>query len=171
MQGAQADPALGGRPASQRYTWRSEMPFCVKCGAQLRYGPFCERCGEPSHPAAHSREHGSVREGGLTENHLGALAYLTPIPAIALLVIEPWSRRPFLRFHSYQCLFLCLVAFLVTILTPLFAFIMPLNALFGTLAHLGILGMWAVAVHGAWRGEETFLPIIGQMARKQADGG
>ena len=35
------------------------------------------------------------------------LAYFTIIPAIIFLLIEPYNRNRFVRFHSFQCLFTC----------------------------------------------------------------
>ena len=44
--------------------------------------------------------------GGLADNVAGLLAYLTIIPAIIFLVIEPFNKNRFVRFHAFQCLFL-----------------------------------------------------------------
>jgi uncharacterized membrane protein len=33
------------------------------------------------------------------------LAYVTIIPAIVFLVLEPYNKRRFIRFHSFQCIF------------------------------------------------------------------
>ncbi len=42
---------------------------------------------------------------GLTDNVAGMLAYVTIIPAIVFLVLEPYNKRRFIRFHSFQCIF------------------------------------------------------------------
>ncbi len=44
--------------------------------------------------------------GGLSDSAAGAIAYMTFIPAVIFLVMEPYSRRPFVRFHAFQCIFL-----------------------------------------------------------------
>ena len=48
-----------------------------------------------------ARAQGKV--GVLAENIAGALAYLTFIPAIAFLVLDPYNKNRFARFHSVQC--------------------------------------------------------------------
>jgi hypothetical protein len=40
----------------------------------------------------------------------GMLAYFTIIPAIIFLLIEPYNRNRFVRFHSFQCLFVAVSA-------------------------------------------------------------
>ena len=42
---------------------------------------------------------------GLTDNVAGALAYVTIIPAIVFLILEPYNRKRSIRFHSFQCIF------------------------------------------------------------------
>ena len=41
----------------------------------------------------------------LEENIAGMLAYITIIPSIVFLVIEPYNRNRFVRFHCFQNLF------------------------------------------------------------------
>ena len=43
--------------------------------------------------------------GGLEDNVAGMLAYITIIPAIIFLVVEPFNKRRFVRFHSFQSIF------------------------------------------------------------------
>lgn len=109
-----------------------------------------------------------VGDSGFTENQLAAFAYFTPVPAIALLIFEPYSRHEFLRFHSYQCLLLAATALIIAVLSPVFAFLLPFDLLLGALTQLAILVMWVLAALGAWRGERTLLPIIGPIAAKKA---
>ena len=49
-------------------------------------------------------ERAQGKVGFLTENLAGALAYLTFIPAVVFLVVEPYKKNRFVRFHSVQCL-------------------------------------------------------------------
>src|SRR5437016_5100942 len=53
--------------------------------------------------------------GGLAENVAGMLAYVTFIPAIIFLLLEPYSRNRFIRFHSFQCIFLSVALFVIHI--------------------------------------------------------
>src|SRR5579863_2588107 len=78
------------------------MAFCTVCGAQTPDGstvcPACSRSGAPAaRPAA--------AVGGLSDNVAGMLAYFTIVPAIIFLVLEPYNRSRFIRFHAFQCIF------------------------------------------------------------------
>ena len=61
-----------------------------------QYTPVPPQPPAPSQPGAQS---------GLSDNAAGALAYVTIIPAIIFLVMEPYNKNRFIRFHSWQCLF------------------------------------------------------------------
>ena len=65
---------------------------------------------------------------GLTDNVAGALAYVTIIPAILFLVLEPYNRRPFIRFHAFQCLGLHVVGFIgsMIMIVPILGWIIGL---------------------------------------------
>jgi uncharacterized membrane protein len=41
----------------------------------------------------------------MADNVAGMLAYITIIPAIVFLVMEPYNRNRFIRFHSWQSIF------------------------------------------------------------------
>ena len=88
------------------------MAFCAKCGAQLAEGmTFCGACGSPVGELQPPQRWPLPRPArqrarrGLTSNMAGALAYVTIIPAIIFLVMEPYNKDRFIRFHSFQCLF------------------------------------------------------------------
>ena len=80
------------------------MAFCPVCGTQIVEGAACPKCaagaGQPGVPVA-----SVTTGGGLEDNVAGALAYVTIIPAIVFLVLEPFNRKRFVRFHSFQCIF------------------------------------------------------------------
>src|SRR5271169_2846645 len=48
----------------------------------------------------------TVGQTGLSDNAAGGLAYITIIPAIIFLIVEPYNRSSFVRFHSWQNIFL-----------------------------------------------------------------
>jgi len=56
----------------------------------------------------------------MTDNVAGALAYVTFIPAIVFLVLEPYSKNRFIRFHSFQCLFFCGALFALGIVLSIY---------------------------------------------------
>src|SRR5258707_7309132 len=76
------------------------MAFCPTCGTQIAEGAVCPKCAGAA-PSGSTTTAG----GGLTDNMAGALAYVTIIPAILFLVLEPYNRKRFIRFHSFQCIF------------------------------------------------------------------
>jgi uncharacterized membrane protein len=112
-----------------------------------------------------------VPSTGLADNVAGMLAYITIIPAIIFLVIEPYNRSRFVRFHSFQCIFFTVaivalhIAISIFAIVPLLIFItFPLHAL----VSLGALILWIVVLLKANQGQMYKLPIIGDLAEKQA---
>ena len=104
-------------------------------------------------------------QSGLTDNTAGALAYVTIIPAIIFLLVEPYNKSSFVRFHSWQCIFLAIASIaihLVLGIIPVIGwFILPF-------ASLGILIVWIIVLMKALKGERYELPIIGKFAAQQA---
>lgn len=143
------------------------MAFCNMCGAQIADGTStCAACnarGAGAPPA--------VAASGMTDNVAGMLAYVTFIPAIIFLVTPPYNQSRFVRFHSYQSIFFCVAVFAIqvalTFLTvvPLLIFITaPLHML----VALGALILWIILLLKANQGQMFKLPIIGDLAEKQA---
>jgi len=102
----------------------------------------------------------------------GMLAYVTFIPAIIFLVMEPYSKSRFVRFHSYQCIFLFLVAFalhlalgIVSIIPFLIILTLPLH----TLVSVAVVTILIFLALKANQGQMYKLPVIGDMAEKQAN--
>ncbi len=52
----------------------------------------------------------ATAQSGLSDNAAGALAYVTIIPAVIFLIVEPYNRNSYIRFHSWQSIFLCVAA-------------------------------------------------------------
>ena len=77
------------------------MAFCPTCGTQIADGAACPKCAG----AAQTVNVAPTAAAGLTDNVAGALAYLTIIPAILFLVLEPFNKRRFVRFHAFQSIF------------------------------------------------------------------
>jgi uncharacterized membrane protein len=145
------------------------MAFCTVCGAQTADGstvcPACSRSGAPvAQPVAASA-------GGLTDNVAGMLAYVTFIPAIIFLVIEPYNRSRFVRFHSFQSIFLAVAMIAISIALSVFSFIPILGLILlplHLLIWLGMFALWIVLLLKANQGQMWKLPVIGDMAEKQA---
>lgn len=101
---------------------------------------------------------------GLTDNVAGALAYVTIIPAIVFLVLEPYNRSPFIRFHSFQCLGLAVVAFVSS-----FIWVIPiLGWIVGLLMMPVLFVAWVLCVYNAYQGKYFQLPLIGPFVANMA---
>jgi uncharacterized membrane protein len=108
----------------------------------------------------------------MTDNVAGMLAYITIIPAIVFLVVEPYNRNRFIRFHSWQCLFFAVALFvlhlglgIVSVVPGLALLTFPLHML----VNLGAFILWIVLLVKANSGEMYKLPVIGDLAEKQAN--
>ncbi len=105
-------------------------------------------------------------QSGLSETAAGALAYVTIIPAIIFLVVEPYNRNSFIRFHAWQSIFLfiaCVAIDTVLGMIPIIGWfvLLPLFA-------LGVLILWIIVLLKALKGERYQIPIIGKFAAQQA---
>ena len=102
---------------------------------------------------------------------------LTFVPAILFLVIEPYKKNHFVRFHSIQCLLLWVLGALVAIvlkLAGLVLFVIPVVGplfvvLVMVLALLAAAAIWLVLVVKALQGEKFKLPLLGDFAELNAD--
>jgi uncharacterized membrane protein len=146
------------------------MAFCNMCGAQIADGTTtCAACAGRA-PAASAPP--VANAGGLADNVAGMLAYITIIPAIIFLVMEPYNRNRFIRFHSWQCLFFTAALFVLHVGLSIVTFV-PFLALITFPLHLLIsLGgfiLWIVLLVKANQGQMYKLPVIGDLAEKQAN--
>jgi uncharacterized membrane protein len=114
--------------------------------------------------------------GPLTENTAGTLAYFTFIPAIVFLVLDPYNKNRFVRFHSLQCLFLCGASILAGValkLASVVLFIIPvlgplLMVLVSIVVALAAAVIWLVLVVKAFQGFMFKLPVLGEFAAHYA---
>lgn len=148
------------------------MAFCTTCGAQIPAGATaCPACSRASAPGATTAQ---ATVGGLTDNVAGLLAYVTIIPAIVFLVVEPYNKTRFIRFHSFQSIFFCVAWIALSIAFSILTFI-PFIGLILLPVHLviwlGGLALWIILMLKAYQGQMFKLPVIGDMAEKQANAG
>jgi len=150
------------------------MAFCAYCGKELPAGAnVCPACGKATATTpAVSTTPVVASAGGLPDNIAGMLAYVTIIPAIIFLVVEPFNRNRFIRFHSFQCVFLCIALIVIrialgflTIIPGMFWVIWPVEVVFG----LGVFILWLLLLLKTYQGQMWKLPIIGDLAEKQAN--
>jgi uncharacterized membrane protein len=133
---------------------------------------YCPGCGRAMAPV--ERVRGTV--GALPETLAGALAYFTIVPAILFLSGEPYNQNRYVRFHSFQCLGVSLVALIVGALLRVVGFVVFFIPMFGPLlvwlvsgvVILAFFVIWAVLVVKALQGELFKLPVVGDFAERQA---
>jgi len=106
--------------------------------------------------------------GGLTPSVAGGLAYITIIPAIIFLCIDPYRRDPFVRFHCFQSLFLAVAWFIVNVGIHFIPFV---GWIIWPLVGLFFFIIWVIALINAFQGRKWFIPLIGPLAEEQAASG
>jgi len=123
-----------------------------------------------------SRKAESGNVGNLPRGLAGALAYFTFIPAAIFLLVEPYRRDPYLRFHSFQCLLLCLASLAAEVAWKVLILVLSIVPLLGHLLALliaivivmALVLVWLVLVVKALQGEYFRLPLLGDLAEKLA---
>ena len=141
--------------------------LCGSCGKEMGDAAvFCPFCGKsPGQPAGETPEgpRGDPATTGLQNNLAGALCYLWII-AIVFLLLEPYNRDKFVRFHAFQALFhglawiggnivLSLIPYLGWSLLPLWSLLMFVLAV--------------IAAVKAYQNELWKIPVVGPFAEKQ----
>ncbi len=173
------------------------MAFCPNCGTQIADNvAFCPSCGKgtgqaspgtasaappPSPPPAPAANYSApaapvAAAPPLAENVAGMLAYFTIIPAIIFLLIEPYNRNRFVRFHAFQCLFVAVALVVIDVVLMILSSILHLvpvigwmvTALMWPLYSLAVLALWLLLVIKAYQHQIFKLPVIGDLAEKQA---
>lgn len=136
---------------------------------------FCPACGRAMRTV--ERVRGNV--GALPQAVAGALAYCTIVPAIVFLFVEPYRKNRFVRFHSIQCLGLCLAGLAIGAALRIAGFALFFIPVIGHLlswllymvAGLGFFVIWVVLIVKALQGEMFKLPVVGDFAERQAGTG
>ncbi len=156
------------------------MAFCSKCGVQVNDGSsFCQACGTAVAGAAAGSAipmsaPPPMATIGMANNVAGALCYiLWVVTGVIFLVIEPYKNNKFVRFHAFQSIFYWLACTAVWIVWRELFFSGGLLTLgfFGLtymVLRLAMIGCWIFLMVKAYNNEEFRLPIIGDLAAKQA---
>lgn len=103
-------------------------------------------------------------QSGLSDTAAGALAYITIVPAIIFLLVEPYNKNSFVRFHAWQSIFLNVVAFVIGFIN-----VVPiLGQIVFMVGMVALFVAWIMALLRAMKGDKYQLPIIGKYAAQQA---
>lgn len=163
------------------------MAACAKCGSVVSDGTsFCSVCGSPipgvGSPVAPPPPPPPIApmgaaSAGMTSNVAGALAYLFGlVTGIIFLVLDPYKRDPFVRFHAFQSIFLnvALIIFgivwsnIIVMGLLSLGFLWTIFSLIGTLVYLAFFLLWLFLMYRAYNNETYKIPVIGDIAAKQA---
>jgi len=154
-----------------------QATFCNHCGAPLAAAaPKTPYAQPPAYTPPPTYAPPPVASAAMPENIAAAVAYITVIPAIVFLVLEPYNKMPLVRFHAFQSigLFVAWIALqiVVMILGTILHIIPVLGALLTGILYLvvglGLFVAWILAILKASKGEWYKLPVIGDFADKQA---
>ena len=150
------------------------MAFCTRCGAQIADGSMCPACAGATATATPATVPPVATAGaaGMADNVAGMLAYITIIPAIIFLVMEPYNKSRFVRFHSWQCIAFLVAVFVLHVALSVVGFIPFLGLLTVPLHGLIFLGTVIVLIICALKANQNQmykLPVVGDFAEKQAN--
>jgi uncharacterized membrane protein len=158
------------------------MAFCMDCGAPLNEtATFCPSCGAavkrdkptagpaagPSGPGPAEAAPGGYQPAtatpAISQNLAGMLCYIF-IPAIVFLLVEPYNRNRFIRFHAFQS-----ILFIISWVVLHGVVAIPYVGLaLGSILELAFLICWIVLLIKAYQGVMFKLPVIGEFAEKHA---
>jgi uncharacterized membrane protein len=160
---------------------------CTRCGTQLTDNSgFCQNCGQ----AAGTGILGNPTASGaavvpnaptsatttMASNIAGLLSYILGfLSGIFFLVAEPYKRDPFVRFHAFQSIFLSVAAIVVRLGFGVMLSIMPwslwsLISMISALVSLAFFLLFLLLMFKAYSNERFKLPVIGDLAERQAQG-
>ncbi len=108
--------------------------------------------------------------GSLSVPVASGLAYVTIIPAVFFLLLQPYRSNATIRFHSWQSIFYFLTLAAARVLESLMVAILPSVAAFAVsaLLSLALFAGWLVAIIKAFQGVKVHLLFIGDYAERTA---
>jgi uncharacterized membrane protein len=147
------------------------MAFCPSCGNAVE-GRYCAKCGTAVDSAAPPAVNlPAVSAAGLPENTAAALCYVLGwITGIIFLILEPYNKNKLIRFHAFQSIFLFGA---LTVLWFALGIVLPFGVGFGVwwlfwLIRLAAFILWIYMLLQTYQGKKVVLPVIGDLAAKQA---
>jgi uncharacterized membrane protein len=113
------------------------------------------------------------KKSGLSENSLGAIAYITVFPAIFFLAVPPYNKSANVRYNAWQSIILFALAFVLSIVLSLFPL---LNTYLESIVYLSLYSLvsflWILI--SVWCaiatlfGKRIKLPLLGAWAERQS---
>jgi uncharacterized membrane protein len=108
----------------------------------------------------------AAADSGLADNVAGALAYLTFVPAVLFLILEPYNKRRFVRYNAFQCLGLYVAGIVLAIPCAI-----PILGWFiwTPLYGLTMFATFIYCIVKTYGGTKVVLPVIGKYAEQFAN--
>lgn len=104
---------------------------------------------------------------GLDPKIASLLAYVcTPLTAIIFLIIE--KENKLVKFHAWQSLFFGLATIVINFLVGIIIAAVPAVFFIYYIYQLAVFGLWILLLVKAYQQSEFKLPVIGDLASKQA---
>ncbi len=103
----------------------------------------------------------------MSDNVAGALCYFGGfVTGIIFLILAPYNQSKFVRFHAFQSIFLFVGWVVLSIVVSMLFHILAL--FIGPLIGLAGIVIWLYMMYSAFNNQKVKLPIIGELAEKQA---
>ena len=162
------------------------MAFCPNCGTQTN-GAFCPNCGAavgrgasagtgPENASGYRSAAPPLAQApGLSNNIASALCYLCwLITGVIFLVIAPYNRNKTVRFHAFQSIFASIGIFVIRIALNIITGLLFRGDAWSTgymlhrIFDLAVLVGWIYLMYAAFNGQRVKIPVVGDLAEKQA---
>jgi uncharacterized membrane protein len=149
--------------------------FCQHCGSAFADGRGADlpAGAVPNESEVEAEEYEPDEALPIAENIAAVVAYITIIPAVVFLYLEPFKRNLFVRFHAFQHLFLFVASLAFGIAAAilwaglqLIPFMRVLVFPFAGLIGLAWFFLWLLLLVKAYHHEVFKLPIIGDLAEE-----
>ncbi len=159
--------------------------FCRKCGARLAPTQTAEYSAptvnyqttnyqaqpsldQPPYQRPYRGPHQEIApQADLKPNVAGMLCYpLSFVTGLLFLILTPYNRDSFVRFHAWQAIFFFLALLVLSVALRLLPW--PLEWMFFIPLRLLALGGTGWLMYKAYNNERFKLPLIGDWAEKQA---
>jgi uncharacterized membrane protein len=161
--------------------------FCKKCGAKLAptqsagysaptineqpssyQGPSGFGAAQPPYQQPyHAPQQGPAAQADLKPNVAGMLCYpLSFITGILFLVLTPYNRDRFVRFHAWQSIFFSLAMVVLSLALRILPWPFEWMSLYAL--RLLALGGTGWLMYKAYQSELFKLPLVGEWAENQA---
>jgi uncharacterized membrane protein len=144
--------------------------LCSNCAAEMpEISAYCPACGSPV-----NTETDPFHASDITDQVLGALAYVAIVPAIVVLVIPALRHRKFVRFHAWESLLFAAAAFVLALVLRLLFLLFSVLPFGGSLVAWLLIGVgglamvisWAALLVKAALGDRYELPVVGNWAAR-----